>query len=458
MLEQSRDLAFALWRRSALARLAIIVCAVLAGLMLADRILVGLVGWSAWSPFGAWASDFAHRSHDSWGPMAEAVDQFKADPGGRLYEALFFDRGVKFQYPPTSLLPWLAMDQVGVSLSYVTLNHLNRLVLIANAIAVGWLVWLLLKRAGLTAQDPRAGHGLAILCGFACLFYYPMTMAWYLGQIQVWINALFAFACVAWLLDKRILAGVLIAGVTLIKPQFGLFAVWGLIRRDWRFTGAFAGFGGVVGLISLAIFGLQNHLDYLAVLSELSRHGESYLNNQSVNGLLNRLFQNGPNLEFEHRALPPYNPFIHAVTLLSSAALIGLALWPRKDASKSGLFDFMFAATAFTIASPIAWEHHYGVTAPVVAGLFCLLAARPDTRPREWWTFALCFVFAALSLRFLDITASTPLNVLQSHLFFAGLGFLYLLWTLRAEAARQFAYAASERDLHSASGAIEKSA
>ena len=98
----------------------------------------------------------------------------------------------------------------------------------------------------------------------------------------------------------------------LIKPHYGLFVLWALLRKEWRFAFACVA-AGLVGLIgSVAVFGFANHLDYLPVLSHLAERGETYYPNHSVNGLLNRLMSVGEpelyrNLDWGDGAFPPFN-------------------------------------------------------------------------------------------------------------------------------------------------------
>jgi hypothetical protein len=162
----------------------------------------------------------------------------------------------------------------------------------------------------------------------------------------------------------------------LLKPQFVLFMVWGLLRREWRFLAGWGSVAAVGGIASLAVFGLQNHLDYLAVLRALSRTGEAFIGNQSINGLLNRLLgtDETPALWKIHE-FPLFNPIVYGGTLVSSALIIGAALLvPLRGKSASGLLDFLGAALSFTMASPIAWEHHYGILPVIyIAMMFALL-------------------------------------------------------------------------------------
>src|SRR5262245_3364451 len=50
---------------------------------------------------------------DSWRPMRQALRLLDAEPHRPIYQELFFVRRVKFQYPPTSLLPLWGLRRIG---------------------------------------------------------------------------------------------------------------------------------------------------------------------------------------------------------------------------------------------------------------------------------------------------------------------------------------------------------
>lgn len=392
--------------------------------------------WSALWPARVWLLGDNPDSGDSWHVMAAALDFVRAHPEAPLYQNVFFEQQLKFQYAPSSFLPLEALQAVGVDTNPAFMNGLNRVLILATAAGMGLFAWrgfTLFRSAPLDADARAARWMLAALAACATLTFYPVMMAYKLGQLQVWINAVFVFAALAWLGDRRALAGVLIGLICLLKPQFGLFALWGLLRRDMRFTLALC-LTGALGLgLSVLLYGLANHLDYLSVLQFLSRHGESYLANQSVNGLLHRLVGAGGHGEFEPNSFPPFHPLVYAGTLAATLALVAAALFlPRGRGAQAGLWDFLFAALAFTVASPIAWEHHYGVIAPAFAALLCAYAATPRSGAgRSWPALAACFALAANCLTFTRLIDAPPLNVLQSYLLFAALGVLALLWRER---------------------------
>jgi hypothetical protein len=213
----------------------------------------------------------------------------------------------------------------------------------------------------------------------------------------------------------------------LIKPQYGVLVPWGVLRREWRFVLA-AAVTGLAGLaVSLWLFGLANHLDYFRVLSFISRQGESFYANQSVNGLLHRLLGNGNNLRWEANAFAPFHLVVYAVTTASSLAFLGLGLFgPRRREGRGSTLDFATAALAATLASPVAWEHHYGILIPLYAVLFGELCRAPRRR----WGLALLGISYALTGNFfavLNRTADTPFNFLQSYMLAGALLALALL-------------------------------
>jgi hypothetical protein len=230
---------------------------------------------------------------------------------------------------------------------------------------------------------------------------------------------------------RRAAAGALAGLLCLIKPQYGGLLVWGLLRRQGRFTLA-AGVTAAAGLgVSVALFGLGNHLNYLRVLSFLSRHGEGYYPNQSLNGLLNRLLGNGNNLEWDGEGFPPYNPLVFAGTTAGSVLLLGLALLrPVRRPLRGSALDLGTAAVCCTLASPVAWDHHYGVFLPVYAVLFAALRRHGAGRA-SWLALGASFALTSNLFPFVNRWPAAPLNLLQSYTFFGGLLALGLLCCFR---------------------------
>jgi hypothetical protein len=311
-----------------------------------------------------------------------------------MYQLFFIDH-VKFQYPPSSLLPWYALNLMGIHPQNADWGRVNWWFIVMEAVVVGMFAFVLARRSpGLG----KLAWPCAVFGALGALLYYPMMHAFWLGQIQCWMNAMFALAALAWLGGRKSASGVLIGLICLIKPQLSLFLVWGLLRREWRFI---AGWGATVAIglaASLWVFGLQNHLDYLHVLRELSRTGESFLANQSFNGMINRFYTTGDPSVWNSNRFPPYNVVVYLGTLATSAVILAVAMFfPLRDGRGGTLLDFLGAGLSFTMASPIAWEHHYGWTPVIYVAVLFALLDRGASQARQFGLATLCLSFLITS-------------------------------------------------------------
>lgn len=382
-------------------------------------------------------------AEDSWEPMQYALQYFLSGGDKTMYQAVFFDQMSKFQYPPLSLiLIWpLAKLPYHIATSNLRLNITSWFAVLTTAITVAAIFdtacrrWL--SKAAITrAPDRQIGWAVCIILTIG---YLPIVSAYTFGQIQTWINCLFAIVVLAFMTERKALAGLVAALICVIKPQLGLLLLWGALRREWRFTLWFLGAGLVFIALSIAIFGLDNNLDYLRVLSYLSRYGESMSSNQSFNGLLHRLLHNGTILFDEYVKLPPgkwappYNRWVYIGTLVSTVAIVGTALfWRAREHARAGLADFMIMALSLTISSPIAWVYHYGQMLPMIAVALPAMLAAGAFRTGAFVALGLAYLLTACFLfNETEPFAYTALNPIISYMYFGGLVMLWLLYRLR---------------------------
>lgn len=382
----------------------------------------------------------AESGDDSWDPSGQALAHVRSGAAAPLYATVFFKKGVRYQYPPSALFALAAMQWIDPARVVVD-DQVYRGPRPAINDMAGWFFLLLMAGAcaalleiGLHRRGiPRGSAGLIALrvaAVFALtLTFYPVVKAFSLGQIQTWVNGAFALALLCWATGRKTACGLLVAFVCLIKPHYGLLLLWAALRREWRFVYACGGAIAAGLAVSVAVLGWENHVDYLRVLSFLSERGESYYPNQSVNGVLNRLMsiaapQEFNNVYWRDAHFPPFTPLVYAGTLASSVLILGAALARRRRENDEGrTLDFCTMVLSLTIASPIAWEHHYGVLLPMFAVLFVRLLG---DRPRLAW-LALFYLLAANFILAANALAPTALNIAQSYLLAAALGVLVLL-------------------------------
>ena len=369
-------------------------------------------------------------SADSWRPMLRGLEAW--DSGQPIYETVFFRDRVKFQYPPSSLLLPLALrndQRSGIPLFHA----LNRVGLAATLVV--WVSTVVLFMRTWRTDPSKLGHvrlwlGAAVMA--ACsLAYFPVTIAYVLGQIQTIVNAAISVALVCWLLNRPGAAGVAVGVASLVKPHFALLLFWGAARRRWSFVIATAATVTVGGAIAVAIFGWSEHVAYARVLGYIGERGEALYANQSINGLLNRLLQPLEHRGWDFHSYPPPLLLVTAGTAASSLALLGLAIWlPRRLRFAGTPLDLAIACLSITMASPIAWDHHYGLLLPILV-LAAGVAGSVDNAPR--WALPALMASAVATGNLweplIDVEAP-PGNLVQSYVLAGALIALVTLYRL----------------------------
>ena len=391
-----------------------------------------------WTPEGKTVFNYTARAvigrarSDSWGQMRVALEEFRAHPEAPLYSGVFFRRHIRFPYAPPSLLLTSVVERLPAN-EFAVLNFLSWLALVATV-----LITAALFRRGTAREDRAAAPGrldrvvTALLVAGFTLTFYPVVKGFTLGQIQTWINLSLAGALLAWTAGGEARGGVLAALPCLVKPQYGILLLWGLTRRHWRFCAAFAAV--LVGALALstATFGWANHGSYLWMLSYVSLHGESYFANQSVNGLLQRALFNGENLTWHEEAYPPFSPGVYAGTLLAALTVIGCCLFWRPRASRrASATDLMIAILTCVLASPVAWEHHYGILLPIYALLFPVLWRRPVLGRGTLAWLAASYLLTSNYFGITQLAAGTRANPVQCYLLLGAMMVLVGLYRLR---------------------------
>jgi hypothetical protein len=369
---------------------------------------------------------FLRVGKDSSYYMAQGYLAWRQHPNA-LYETVFFQRGIRFIYPPTSLLlyrAWHAADRFHIPPS-VALNVMLLLALLGSMAVAGEFLLRLLPERTIRNSTSADRWKVRVLVGLLAFVFLPIVDAYNLGQVQTLLNCMLMASALLWLRGSRVSPAILIGLTCWLKPQMILFVLWGLLRKQWRFaTSLLITFLAGV-FFSVAIFGWHNSVEYIQVLRHLGRRGDSMFWNQSLNGLLHRLMHVGSPVTSFY-GYPPFNRTIYLVTIVSSAAMVVLALAvPVFRKMSATTADFLIYAMACTMASPIVWQHHYGVFFMV------FLLWLPEALPQPQALAVLVPIYLLITDTWAPLTPLmfTRWSLPISHVYFGGLAlFLYTLF------------------------------
>jgi alpha-1,2-mannosyltransferase len=362
-----------------------------------------------------------------------------------VYEALHFSGMMKHQYPPTIFVLYWPLAFVSQATYSSILDVFSRSVFILGAfltILIFELSWKMASPDGNPVWVTQADKILGRFSLFVVIiFFYPYQISLHQLQAQTMITTIFILLLFFELSGKPELisgrlGGLLMGIAASLKPQYGLYAVWGLIRRKFSFAVVLISVAALVGIATILMFGWGNTATfYFRVLPDLSKRGEAYFPNQSMNGLLNRLYTQGMNVEYSYTEYPPEYPVVVWGTRVALVILVGIGLLTKRSQAHNGLaraLDLAFVGLAFTMAGTIAWEHYYGVLIAISAVLLPVLIFQPG---REGWILpAFVTSFLMVGVRWWQTMAFADhgvLTILQSNIYIGALLLLGLLYVAR---------------------------
>jgi alpha-1,2-mannosyltransferase len=365
---------------------------------------------------------------DSWLPMMKSLDYYQAHPDLPIYAAKLYDTLI---YSLASLLPFVFLRKLGVSDPAML-----RILAITTWLAVlgVGVVSIAMARKLVRAHGARLTWESVAAVMLACVGCYPLIKGFALGNAQTYLSFGFVVMLYLWTTGQERAAGVIAALLAFVKPQYVLLLVWMAVRRRWGAMWAFVACSAVLLGLSLAVFGWHNNLDYVGVLAGLSHKAQTHFANQSMFGTLNRMIFNGENLGYTPNVYTPYIPWVYRVTLLTSAVLVGGVLvfpWGRLRGSTADIAAMGLASVA---ASPMAWEHHYGIVFGIFAWAWFAYGCWQRKTP---WLLAVSFFLCTNFLAATNLLADKRgWNILQSYMYFGALLLLVLLMRMARRVTR----------------------
>jgi alpha-1,2-mannosyltransferase len=363
---------------------------------------------------------------DSWLPMMKSLDYFRDHPKLPIYDAKLYDTLI---YPLTSELPLWLLRKLGMSdATMLKTLAVGTFLSVWGVVVVSLLMarWLL-RRRGAELTWPAA---VAVV--LACLGCYPLMKSFTLGNAQTFLSFGFAVMLWLWTTGRERSAGVMAAMITAVKPQFILLLVWMLVRKRWGAAWAFVACGAVLLALSVAVFGWQNNWDYIGVLAGLSHKAQSHYANQSMFGTINRMIFNGENIQYTPYVYTPYIAWVYRVTVISSLLLVvGVLAYPWR-ALRGSTADIAAMGIVAVAASPMAWEHHYGIVFGIV--VWAWFAHACWWKKRAWVLGVAVFLCLNYLPAFNYLSGHRGWNVLQSYLYFGAL--LLVGWLMHLSRSR----------------------
>jgi alpha-1,2-mannosyltransferase len=369
-------------------------------------------------------SAFAHVRQwtDSWVPMMKSLDYFQANPTQPIYTAKLYDTLI---YSLGSLLPMWLLRKLGISDPTML-----RILAIGSWLAVLGVaaVSIAMARRLFRAHAASLTWPSVLAIVLAVLGCYPLLKGYSLGNAQTFLSFGFAVMLYLWTTGRERSAGALAALLAFVKPQFILLLIWMAVRRRWGATWAFLACSAAVLTLSIAVFGWHNNLDYIPVLAGLSHKAQSHYGNQSMFGTINRMIFNGENIGYTPYVYTPYIAWVYRVTVITSLVLVVGVLafpWGKLRASTADIAAMGLASVA---ASPMAWEHHYGIVVAIFAWTWFAYGCWQHKRP---WLLGLAFFLTMNFLAATNLLAAKPVwNLLQSYMYIGALLLLVVLMRL----------------------------
>src|SRR5665213_2289114 len=113
---------------------------------------------------------------DSWAPMLAALHQIEEHPETSLYQAVFFDRHQKFQYPLSSLLPLWIAQRIGLNDDGILwVLRIGSWLAVCSMAVISAIIGVVLLRAYSVSKPPGLIDRVTAVIGVlvASVLFYP---------------------------------------------------------------------------------------------------------------------------------------------------------------------------------------------------------------------------------------------------------------------------------------------
>ena len=240
--------------------------------------------------------------------------------------------------------------------------------------AVAPVAWLLITQGALAftfvlvCRQLRVDRLVGLLALLVMLAFYPLWADASQAQANLLILLLVTLGILG-ISEGKPKAGIWIGLAAALKLTPALLLLWLLVERRFRAAAwMMAGFASVTALAFVAR--PMDSLTYArAVLPQLAA-GTAYWSNQSVAGMVARLFTANP-------YTTPFADLAWARVLVVVLLLAGFVFWLRTGArQREPLVQAFTFLPLIPLASSVSWEHHLVILLPLLWLVLVVLADR----------------------------------------------------------------------------------
>ncbi len=200
---------------------------------------------------------------------------------------------------------------------------------------------------------------IALTATLAFFAYYPTLINIQFGQLAPFLMPLVFSAWWAARSKKLWLVGLLLGIVASIKLFFGLFALYFLVRREWRALAWFSGTIIICFLLPLTIFHFHEYIAYYKTLVHIHWYTSNW--NASLLGFIQRIFGGNNEKNIPLILLPTLSRIIY--WLLSGLLIAGLITYLRPtdriDSQIKCDLDFSLTLTMMLLLAPLGWIYYF---------------------------------------------------------------------------------------------------
>jgi alpha-1,2-mannosyltransferase len=209
---------------------------------------------------------------------------------------------------------------------------------------------------------PRPSLGSFVVVFGAACFFFPLRNTIVCGQVNVSILFLWTLGVYLFKQQRPMASGLCFALGTVLKISPVVAVPLLLLRRQWRWLGAYV--AGVVAFTGISIWrlGWQTHVTWLTVIYPNISSGVGNIINRSLAGLVNALC--GPKYFGSFTSTMEW-PVPHGLSLFEKACsltiCLGFIFWCwRKRRDAHGLVDeLILFPLIYLLAAPFSWSDHF---------------------------------------------------------------------------------------------------